>query len=493
MKPFLIVIIACCFTFHAKAQIENFTGAVSSVETVVDAYNKQDYHLMQKPWVWVGKVIITDKMLRKEFEPFYKRFGSASIDTLVFGSIYNGTAHLKFKSHPEKTTYLNFNFSEKGKIEGMGFGYPTFVFKKNNTQQVDLDASMLAPKIDSIVAKYLQKAGNNFNGCLMLNSDTQVVYKKCIGYANYDTKQALNDSTLFLLASCSKQFTAIAIMQLQEQGKLNYKDNVKKYIPDFPYDSISIDNLLTHTSGLPDYFLLLQKHWDKSKFATNNDVLSLLIKHKPALLFKPNEHFSYSNTGYVILSILIEKISGLSYQNYLSKHIFLPIGLNQTTVYNRRISGNHLPNYALGYVYSQAQKRFVLPDSLANYKYVTYMDGITGDDGVSSNLNDLKIWNEALRNNLLVNKASLDLAYTNHILNNGKAADYGYGVFLKQGTAVENLVYHTGGWPGYATMILRFKDRNINLILLSNNNFDDFTFLIDEVCSLILQNNTVSN
>lgn len=487
MEKITFLMLVVLISSYSLAQSSDYNEQKHSIETIVDAFNKQDYKLMQKPWGIIGKLIISNKMLRRDFEPYFKRYGTATIDTTIFSSIYNGTTELKFNTSPNNRAFLTFNFNEKGKVEGMGFGYPTFVYRKRtSTEESFLLNTDKNKSIDSIVARYITNPSNNFNGCIMVTNGDDIIYKNCIGYSNFDKQITLNDSSKFLLASCTKQFTAIAIMQLQEQGKLNYDDNIKLYLPDFPYDTITIRNLLTHTSGLPDYFSLLEKYWDKTKIATNNDVYSLLKEKKPKMQFSPNEYFRYSNTGYVILSLIIEKISGKTYNEFLVNNIFKPLKMNQTFVYHRRKQIEKLENYALGYVFSKDMGRYILPDSLEKYNYVTYMDGITGDDGVSSSIIDLKIWNEALKKNSLVSQNSMDLANTKHKLNNGKEVNYGFGVFLIKGQTIENVAYHTGGWPGYTTMILRFSDRNESIIILSNNSYDNFAFLVDEICAFIL-------
>lgn len=459
-----------------------------SVKTIVEAFNKHDYRLMQKPWGTIGKLIISKKRLRKEFFPVSEKLGDAKIDTVIFSSSYNATVELKFEKYPLQKVFLSINFSENGKVQGLGYGYPTMVYRKNNSPISDSWSNeVITQKIDSIFSKYATKSVKSFNGCILVTRGEDILFEGSNGYADFEKKTINNDSTRFLLASCSKQFTACAIMRLHEQGKLNYSDKVITYLPDFPYESITIEHLLTHTSGLPDYFVLLDKYWDKSTFATNNDVYDLLKEKKQALLFNPNDDFSYSNTGYVILSVLIEKISGSSYGEFLNDQFFKPLHMNQTVVYNRRKENNSLENYASGYVYSRELNKYVLPDSLKNYNFVSYMDGITGDDGVSSSIHDLKRWNEALRNTTVLSKESLEIATTKHKLTSGKEIEYGFGFFLKQGNGIENMIYHTGGWPGYTTLILRFQDRAESIIILSNNEYDNFSFLADEICSLLLR------
>src|SRR5699024_9648061 len=122
------------------------------------------------------------------------------------------------------------------------------------------------------------------------------------------------------------QFTAMGILLLQKEGKLKFSDPISKYIPELTfYDTITIQHLIHHTSGLPDYMKLFYKHWDRSKFATNKDIVNLLKQYKPKLHFKPGEEFEYSNTGYALLALIIEKVSGKSYGDFLKQKIFIPL------------------------------------------------------------------------------------------------------------------------------------------------------------------------
>ncbi len=476
---FLIVSIMPFTCFSQK-----YANQIQSVETVVHGINHKDYKEIKKAWGPLGKIVIRKNMLEEEFLPFTEKYGEVTIDTIVFANMYTATAQLISPVVPEKRTFMQFIFNEKGKLQGMGTGYPTFIYRNADVVKNHADD---AQQIDSVVQKRVNaKEEYRFNGCILVSSGDSILYKRSVGFRNFQDSLPLNDSSLFLLASCSKQFTAVAIMQLHEKGKLNYNDPVNKYLPDFPYPAITIEELLTHTSGLPDYMGLLKKHWDHSKFAVNADVLNLLAEHKPKLLFEPGAMWSYSNTGYVVLSSIIQAISNQSYGEYLRENIFEPLHMDQTLVYYRRMANDSLPNYANGYVFSEKENKYVLPDSLSYYHYVSYMDGITGDDGVSSNLLDLQKWNEGLRKNTLLSAESTRKMNTPFVLENGNATDYGYGIFLKEGANIQDLEYHTGSWPGYTTVIMRFPDSDKTIILLSNSDYDNFATLVDAIAVIVL-------
>jgi len=470
------------------AQADKFANHNHSIKTFIQAYNQQDYRLMQKPIGFIGKVLISKKMLQKEFGSFHNKYGELSIDTIVYNSIYNGTAELKSKTYPQSRLFMTFNFNDSGKFEGFGFGYPTFVYKKNRETYSQISNAKRFQIIDSIIdAKSILPAPKNFNGCVLVSKNDSTYYKSCKGYADFDILQPLNDTSLFLLASCTKQFTAMAIMLLQEEKKLDISDKVSKYLPGFPYPDITIENLLTHTSGLPGYFSLIKKYGDKRDFITNKDVLNLLIDHKQKLRFIPGTRFEYSNTGYVILSLLIESASGTSYKEYVESKIFKPLNMHHSVVYNRRKEKNIIPNYALGYIYSDQLKKHILPDSMKQKQYVTYMDGITGDDGISSTTLELELWMKAFKNNTLIDAGSTKLMTSSHVLKNGTKTNYGFGLVVRSGDDIENMIYHTGSWPGYSTMMIELTERNERIIILANTDYDDLTFLADEIIYTLLK------
>jgi len=482
MKKIFLAVVGLLTCSLSNAQTFNFDNHTSSVETFVQGFNDQNYGQMKKPIGFTGKVLISKKRLKAEFSSFYDKYGELKIDTIIYSSIYNGNTELKSETHPHKRIFMTFNFSNKGKFQGFGFGYPTFVYKQNPPITTNLSKTKKYQIIDSIVVLESNRpAPINFNGCILISKKDSIVYKKNVGYSDFESHQPLNDTSMFLLASCSKQFTAVAIMILHEEGQLNIKDKVKEHLPNFPYDNITIENLLTHTSGLPSYFPLIKKYGDKSNFNTNTDVLNLLIDHKQELRFIPNSRFEYSNTGYVILSLIIESASNQSYKDFLESKVFQPLSMNHTLVYNRRKENNSIPNYALGYVYSAEHKKYILPDSLSRTQYVSYMDGITGDDGISSCVLDLQKWMLGLRNNTLITSKSFKSTTSSHTLANGKKTNYGFGFITRKGEGIEDIIYHTGSWPGYSTMMIEAIESNYCVIILSNTSYHNLSFLADEI------------
>lgn len=176
-------------------------------------------------------------------------------------------------------------------------------------------------RIDSLFNSFY--VTEQFNGNVLIVEKGKPVYQKSFGVANEQSKEKMNRNSIDELTSCAKQFTSMAIVQLKEHGKLNYDDAIDTYLPELEaYHMVTVRQLLNHTSGMPDYMQLMDSVWDKSKIAVNKDVVQLLAAHHPKLLFEPNTKFEYSNTGYVLLASIIEKLSRLPYATYLEKKFF---------------------------------------------------------------------------------------------------------------------------------------------------------------------------
>ena len=288
----------------------------------------------------------------------------------------------------------------------------------------------------ALIAQYMKGQHDffNFNGSVLVAEKGKPIYQQALGYADYNTRRMLNDSSVFELASVSKQFTAMGIMTLKEKGKLKYEDEAKKFLPDFPYDHITIRQLLTHTSGLPSYEDQFEKNWDHKKIARNKDIIDMLISQHDTLLFASGSKWQYSNTGFAVLASIIEKVSGQPYNDFLAENIFRPLGMNHTYVYNSRRSEKKIPaNYALGFVYSDSLHRYILPDSLPALDMVYFLDGIVGDGTVNSTTGDLLKWVNALKTKKLLPASAIDEMLSPLVQLNPRDSSsyYGFGVFVE--------------------------------------------------------------
>ena len=313
-----------------------------------------------------------------------------------------------------------------------------------------------------------------FNGTWLLAEDGKVTGKGALGDADL-TGRKLNDDSMFELASVTKQFTASAVMILKEEGLLTLDEPIKTYFPGSPYDpAITIRHLLTHTSGLPDYM-----HWVGYKAMADGviyptDILeNFLYESGEDALFAPGEKWEYCNTGYALLSLIVRKVSGKPFAEFLRDRIFLPAGMKRTAVVHQRVNKDAIPeNYAFGMVWEDGA--YMYPEVTATRNYVIPLDGIEGDGMVSSTVHDLFLWDRALRSGSILSFDAQKEMRTPVRLNDGSEYPYGFGwrLDLERNDGLKN-IYHNGNWPGYNTHITRCIDQDITFIYLRNREAPD--------------------
>ncbi|MCX6206378.1 MAG: serine hydrolase [Bacteroidetes bacterium] len=354
--------------------------------------------------------------------------------------------------------------------------------------QFSFAQSMGTEKIKALVDTIT--ANKSFNGVILYAEEGKTVYEKAIGYRTYADKKGLKKTDVFELASVSKQFCALVIMQLKEKGLLQYDDLVEKYL-DIPYKGITIRNLLTHTSGLPDYQQIMDQNWDKTKVANNNDIIAYLNKFHPPILFSPGEKYTYSNTGYVLLASIAEKACGRDFIEYCNAEIFQKLGMKHTAIRTLEEKAA-VKNFAIGHMYASENRGYVRADSFPSSNYTIWLGNRKGPGRISSTAQDLLKWDNAIRNYHLVSKETMQEAYQPMKLNNGKYSNYGFGLELVFKNNALHLVWHNGDNPGYKTLILRDFTYNQTLILLTNNDALEMNALIG-ACARIIDKEPLKN
>jgi CubicO group peptidase (beta-lactamase class C family) len=341
--------------------------------------------------------------------------------------------------------------------------------KYSETIKVQWD-SVLSPGIDNWFKKL--NADSRFNGNLLVGKDGKVIYKNFCGYSNFDLKDTLSLNHRFQIASVSKTFTSMAILILKERGLINYTDEVSKYIPGFPYQGVTIKQLLSHRSGLPNYNYFCDEYTDKETIIYNNDVVRLMIDSIPAVYYQPNTNFNYCNTNYVILASIVERISQVPFEDFLRKEIFLKAGMKNT---KQMINGrqNRLFMAATGYHFRWQKAE------------LTYQDGVVGDKGVYTTIEDLWRWNLALENNILVRKETLAEAFEPAQIGEMSNKNYGLGWRLKTSLDGSKFVFHTGWWRGFNSLFLKDIKNDAVYIILSNVKTRAFYTMIQELLGII--------
>lgn len=297
-----------------------------------------------------------------------------------------------------------------------------------------------------------------FNGNVLFAYKGHIILQKSYGFTNPQDSISLQADHKFQIASVTKTFTSTAVLQLMEKGKLSLDDSVQVYIDSFPYKGITVGMLLCHRGGLSKYEYYCDDYWsDRSKSILNHDVIEIMKKYCPKPYHQPDGTFEYSNTGYMLLSLVIEKASGMEYGEYLKKYIFDPAGMENTYVYLRgetKLDSMRLNGYN--------GKENLIED--------TYLNGVSGDKGIYTTSGDLLKYDRALRKNLLLKSETQKLAYTptsEEREEKGKD-NYGFGWRLKNSHNGYQIVYHTGWWKGFRANFIRNMTRDFTIITLDN-------------------------
>ncbi len=300
-----------------------------------------------------------------------------------------------------------------------------------------------------------QVVKDGFSGTILVVHQNNVLFEQYHTRKYRYIKDTVSPNSRFEIASISKQFTAVAILQLYERGLLDLNDTVQKFIPDFPYKGITIHSLLCHRSGLPNYIYFLAATQKDSQHPISNDsLLAIWEIRQPAAYFPPNRRFKYSNTGYVLLASIVEKVSKLPFEEYLRKNIFEPLGMFNTDIL---IAGRNdsIPRRITGYSQYWRNAR------------EDYLNGCYGDKGITSTAKDLVKWDQALYDSVILSPKTLELAFKPHGNPKNLKHNYGYGWRIYYGDDYP-VYYHTGWWQGFKTLLVRFSNHKITVVVLKH-------------------------
>ncbi len=330
-----------------------------------------------------------------------------------------------------------------------------FKLSVDSTYEITSDPAFapLAMRLDSLFCSLQKK--NGYNCSVLIARGDKILIQKGYGFSDYHTKDALNKHTSFQLASVSKPITATAILILWERGKIDINKKVSDYIEGFPYDDITVEMLLDHRSGLPNYMHFCDQYVnDKTGHLTNNeDIINILGQYKPALMFKPGQKFTYSNTNYCLLASIIERVSGKSFSEFLQQEIFNPLKMSDSFVLTDKPLHN---NIAQAYTHGFAALS------------VDYLDGVVGDKGIYSSVADLYKFHIGLDKHILLKKETLDAAYAPRSFEKRGERNYGYGWRMKKQSGGSYLIYHNGWWRGFNTLFFRRLSDGTVVIILNN-------------------------
>jgi CubicO group peptidase (beta-lactamase class C family) len=310
----------------------------------------------------------------------------------------------------------------------------------------------------------------NFNGNVLVAEKGKIVYQKSFGYADFKNKTPLTSESVFNSASVSKQFTAAAVMLAVERGLLNLDDPLAKYFPEIPYEGITLRQMLTHTSGLPEQNELMFKYWQSADPITNQDMLAYLIKYKPEAAFKPGEGFKYCNTGYSLAAMIVEKVTGERFQDFVRKNIFEPLDLRQTRFLDPQ-PGNYktIPGQTENYIADTEGKAYFLPQEIPEYRNAVALTGLVGAGNVHSTTADLLKWQESLKSAKILKRASIEMMQSPQVQGSVDGSDaYGIGLAIKK-IYGDTKIFHYGGTLGFWNSLTHFRGADRTIVVLTNN------------------------
>lgn len=326
-------------------------------------------------------------------------------------------------------------------------------------------------KADSLILRVFNDK-NGPGGVFMVAQNGKTIYQNAFGKANLELDVNLTAENVFQLGSMTKQFTAVAVLMLEQQGKLNVTDPVSKFIPDYPAgDRIMIHHLLTHTSGIKDFTKMPALSSIAQKEMTP-EMMVAFFKNEP-VDFAPGEKFEYNNSGYVLLGYIIELVSGERYEDFIKKNIFEKVGMSQSCyasdkqIINKRAYGYHKKEH--GYV-NKTMISFSVPFSSGS---------------LMSTTGDMLKWQNALNQHLLLNAAETEKAFDKYQLSTGKTFNYGYGWHIKEIKGVPDRE-HGGSIFGFKTMGVYIPGKDIYVIGMSNCDCNSPTKTTGDIAALAL-------
>lgn len=336
-----------------------------------------------------------------------------------------------------------------------------------------LNAQSKSERLDSLLTTLYKS--NQFSGTVLLAENGKVIYSKSFGWANYKYKDTLKTNTSMPIASITKQFTGMAIMMLKEKGLLNYDDKIRTFLPEVKQEGVTIRHLLNHTSGLDfnssgssfDYFAKNALSKDGIKIIDKELLLKCYAQEIPKPIFSPpGKMHRYSNGGYTLLASIIERVSGLSYWEFMQKNIFDPLEMSNTFVLRPAIMKEKKIAYSYKPSLIKGIKR-VTPyyDPESPEEFCVLLDG---DKHIYSTAVDMFKWDQALYSEKLVSKETLKDAFTPGKLNDGTRVNYGFGWDLSEGKD-SSTVGHTGSIENYCTAFQRRTHSQSTIILLLNS------------------------
>lgn len=324
-----------------------------------------------------------------------------------------------------------------------------FISLITNVLCISCGKNQRAAMIDEMMSEYAKPDGPGASVLVM--KDDSIVFSRAYGLADITTGERLTTEHNFRLASITKQFTAMTIMMLSEAGRLSLEDSIARFFPDFPEygRGIRVKHLLTHTSGLVDYEDLIP---DTVTVQVHDIDCLRLMGQTDSLYFEPGSQYRYSNTGYALLALITEHVTGDRFADVLRDRIFQPLGMRTSVAFEEGISSVHHRSYG----HSRKEDGWAKTDQ-------SVTSAVLGDGGIYSNPTELATWISVLWQHRLISDSLQHQVWTNALLNDGEAIDYGFGWHLDGGHP-----HHDGSTKGFRNHILVFPDKRMMVVVLTN-------------------------
>jgi CubicO group peptidase (beta-lactamase class C family) len=290
---------------------------------------------------------------------------------------------------------------------------------------------------------------------MLVAKNGTIIFERYNGSGHLGHTDTITANTPTHIASVTKTFTAMAVLKLVQDGKIQLDEEFSKYFPAFNYPGVTIRNLLSHRSGLPNYLYFMEElGWDKSVFIKNQDVLDYLISHKAELkdISSPDTHFTYCNTNYALLALLIEKISGISYPQFIKQTFFIPLQMNNSFVFTPADSARVNPSYDW--------RGTIIP--------MNFLDHVYGDKNIYTTPRDMLKWDRVLSTNLIFKREILEQAYAPYSNEKPGIRNYGLGWRMNIYPDGKKLIYHNGWWHGNNAAFIRILDEDATIIVMGN-------------------------
>lgn len=341
-------------------------------------------------------------------------------------------------------------------------------------------------RIDTILNQ--SYADSVFSGNVLVSEKGKIVYEKSFGYASYENKSPLTKETIFPVGSVSKTFTAVAVLKLAEQGKLRLDDSITKYLPDLSYKNVTLRQMLSHVSGLPEYQTEAVIKEIEGKGVTNAELEKVFARLNLKEDFAPGSRWEYSNTNFILLALVVERASGINYPKYLAENIFKPARMNGTFVLKSGVPESLKSRIADGYrsaSFVAERDANIITLRGANSYYAT-VGNLYGAGGIYSTARDLFKFHEALLKNKILKSRTLAEMYQPVVLDGSESyaaqkntnyeARYGLGWFVVGDESGGKIVFHPGGVVGYVSYFLRNLSKDQCVVVLTNNeNLKNYT------------------